>query len=99
MNRARRRLTPVIEQISMSERRIPYTPYSSRHGYPCKGRRVCPGRLLTGRLNPARHGYPCITFALAERLVLAVDRAWIHMILSGLSRMLDCPVWGGDHNQ
>ena len=24
--------------------------------------KVCPGRLLTGRLNSARHGYPCITF-------------------------------------
>ena len=27
MNRARRRLTSVIEQISMSERRIPFTPW------------------------------------------------------------------------
>ena len=30
MNRARRRLTSVIEQISMSERRIPYNPYIFR---------------------------------------------------------------------
>ena len=37
--------------------------------------------------------------ALAERLVLAVYRAGIHKILSGLSRMLDPPVWGGDHDQ
>ena len=37
--------------------------------------------------------------ALAERLLFAVYRAGIHMILTGLSRMLDGPVWKGDHDQ
>ena len=37
--------------------------------------------------------------ALAEHLVFAVYRAEIHEILSGLSRMLGRPVWGGDHDQ
>ena len=37
--------------------------------------------------------------ALSERLVFVVYRAGIHKILSGLSRMLDRPVWGGDHDQ
>ena len=37
--------------------------------------------------------------SLAERLVFAVYGAGIHEILSGLSHMLNRPVWGGDHDQ